>query len=145
MRMDVVIVGDPSGDLPESPSGVRQGVYANIVALEGFYEGFRHAVRLRTADRGEARLQVQRCREVARLLGGVGAAIVREMLDRVRRPDSGEAPLHRLQHDIAHIRPADPGTADGCPGDDLAVEGIDDEGQANDLAVPASELQPVGA
>ena len=39
---------DPSGDLPKHRCGVRQRVHANIVALEGFDEGFRHAVRLRT-------------------------------------------------------------------------------------------------
>lgn len=30
--------------------------------------------------------------------------------------------------DIAHVRPADASAADSRPGDDLAVEGVDDEG-----------------
>jgi len=49
--MDLVVVSDPSGNLPKRRWGVRQRVRANIVALEGFDEGFRHTVRLRTADR----------------------------------------------------------------------------------------------
>ena len=78
-------------------------------------------------------------------LGGVGAAVVREMLDRIRDAGIGEALLHRLQHHVAHIRSADAGAADGGPGDDLAIEGIDDEGKAEDVTVPAGELEAVGA
>ncbi|MFZ8985084.1 MAG: hypothetical protein ACO213_12490, partial [Steroidobacteraceae bacterium] len=42
------------------------------------------------------------------------------------------------------VRPADPGIGDGPPGDDLAIVCIDDEGPADDIAVPAGELEPVG-
>ena len=93
----------------------------------------------------EAWDQVQGRGEVAGLLGGIRAAVVRQMLDRVRGSHGAEALLDRLQHHVAYIGAADAGTADGGPGNDLAIEGIDDEGHADDIAVPAGELQAVGA
>ena len=47
--MVVIVVLEPSGDLPERGDGVRQGVDANIVALERFSEALADAVRLQMA------------------------------------------------------------------------------------------------
>jgi hypothetical protein len=41
--------------------------------------------------------------------------------------------------------PLIPALATGPPGDDLAVMGIDQEGGADHVAIPAGELQPVAA
>jgi hypothetical protein len=67
------------------------------------------------------------------------------MLDCVRGSSCAEPLLDRLQHHVAHVRAGDARVGDGRPGDDLAVEGVDDEGEPNDLAVPAGELQTVRA
>ncbi|MNN33809.1 hypothetical protein D3C81_1475810 [compost metagenome] len=56
-----------------------------------------------------------------------------------------EAFLDRLQHHIAHVRAGDARIGNCRPGNDLAVEGIDDESETNDLSIPAGELQTVRA
>ena len=55
----------------------------DVVAFEGLHERFGHAVGLRAAHRGEARHQAQPDRKVDRLVGSVGAPVVREPLDRL--------------------------------------------------------------
>lgn len=93
MGMDLVVVLDPSRDLPERGFGVRQGVQAQIVALEGLHEGLGHAVGLRAPDRSEAGNEVQGYGEVPGFLGRVGAAIVGEMLDGLGRFGDPKAPF----------------------------------------------------
>ena len=48
-------------------------------------------------------------------------------------------------NEVADLRPADPDVDHSPPGDDLAVMGIGDEGAADDIAVPAGELEPARA
>jgi hypothetical protein len=50
-----------------------------------------------------------------------------------------------LQHHVAQVRAGDACIGDRRPGNDLPVEGIDDEGETDDLASPAGELQPIAA
>jgi hypothetical protein len=40
----LVVIVEPPGDLPEHRSSIRQWMYASIVALECFDEGFSDAV-----------------------------------------------------------------------------------------------------
>src|SRR3954462_6505671 len=145
MRMDFVIVVDPSGDLPWHGRRIRQGGYARVIALEGLHEGFGHSVGLGALHRREARDEVQGGGKVARFLGGIWASIVGQLLDRVWRSYGAEALLDGFEHHVTYVRAADANPAHGGPGDDLPVEGVDDEGHANDLAVPAGELQAIGA
>lgn len=56
-----------------------------------------------------------------------------------------EALLSRLQHHVAHFRAGDAHVGYRRLGDDLPVESVDGEGERDDLFVPASELQIVGA
>ena len=46
MRMVVVVVVEPSGDLVKRGPGVRHGADAQVVALQGLHEGFAHAIAL---------------------------------------------------------------------------------------------------
>jgi hypothetical protein len=78
--MDFIVIVDPSGDLSKRRLGFRK-----IVPLEGFDERLRHTVRFRAAHGRKARGEVQCRREVSGLFRCVGAALVREMLDRVWR------------------------------------------------------------
>jgi len=57
-----------------------------------------------------------------RYISGCKAAIIRQMLDPVRRSGRAEPSLNRRQHHVTHIGAADAGSADGTPGDDLAVK-----------------------
>jgi hypothetical protein len=59
----------------------------------------------------------------------------------MRRPDAVEADLHGFEHHVADVGAADPGARGGAPGDDLTIMGVEDEGAADDLAIPA----PAGA
>ena len=51
-----------------------------------------------------------------------------------------EALLDGLQHHVPRIGDGYPGIDDSRPGYDLAAEGVDNERQADDVAVPAGEL-----
>lgn len=48
-----------------------------------------------------------------------------------------EPPLDGVEQQIADVRAADPGVDHCPPGDDLAVMGVDEEGAADDIAVPS--------
>jgi hypothetical protein len=59
--------------------------------------------------------------------------------------ETAEARLDGFEHHVADVGTADPGVRNGAPGDDLAVMGVEGEGAADDLAVPAGELETVRA
>lgn len=54
------------------------------------------------------------------------------MLDSVRGSGRFEPLFDRLQHHVAYVRARDVCIGDRRPGDDLAVEGIDDEDEPDD-------------
>src|SRR5262245_49273569 len=84
-------VGRRHSDLPQQRSGIRQWMYASVVALECFADGFSDAVCRRAAHRGEAWHQAEGGGEVERLFGGEGTAIIGQPLDGVWRLDRGKA------------------------------------------------------
>lgn len=118
-------------------SGVSK--FANAAKLQDHY------VQLGAGDRRDAGCQIERLGKYPGVPSCVGCAVVREMLDSMRSPRCPKPLLDHLQHDVAHIRAGDPSIGDRCPSDDLPVEGVDNEGETNDLIIPASELQTVGA
>ena len=65
MRMDGVVVCDPSGDEIEHRGGVGQGRDADVVALEGLHEGLAHSVAFGRPDRREAGGEAEGRGEVA--------------------------------------------------------------------------------
>lgn len=142
--MAVVVVLDPASDQSECGLGIRQRRHLDVVALQGLHEGFRDAVALRALHRREAGLQAELAGEDLCLLRDVWRAVVGQHLDQRRRVACSEAALDGFEHEIAD-RTADPGVDHGAPGDDLAVVCVDDEGSADDIAVPAGELEPVAA
>ena len=128
--MVLVVVLEPSRDLAERGDRIRQRIDASIVAFEGFDETFRYAVRLRALDRREAGNEIERSGEVpARLLGRVGAAIVGQPFERRRLcPGGCRTCSRRPPASCSNHAAADARSDDGMPCDDLAVMGIDDEG-----------------
>ena len=70
--------------------------------------------------------------------------VVRQELDGLQSLRRPEPPFDRIEHQVAHVRAANAGAGDRFPGDDLAIVGVDDEGTADDLAIPAGELEAVG-
>ena len=112
----------------------------HIISLEGFDERLGHAV---GANRREAGNGVQLDRKVDRFMGPIAAAIVREPLDQMRQRRITKAPLDALHHQIRDHFSGDPANA-GTPAHDFSIAGIECKGHANDLPVPAGDLQTVG-
>lgn len=95
--------------------------------------------------RCEAGFQAELAGKDLRLLRDVGRAVIGEHLDHRRGATGAEAAFHSFEHDVSDFRAADSGIHHRPPGDDLAIVGIDQEGAADDVAVPAGELEPVTA
>jgi hypothetical protein len=138
-----VVVVDPGRKLLQHSHGIRSGLDARVVALQGLHEGFADAVALRAADGGEAGHEGKSGGEAQRLLGGVGRAVIGQPLHGMGRPESGEPPLDAGEHEVTDHLAADAAGA-GLPGNDLPVAGVDRERDAHDLAVPTADLQPIG-
>lgn len=81
MRVDVVVILEPGGQLLEDGDGVWPWVHAGIIAFQGFDEGLAYPVAFRAADRREAWNKVQGCGEVGGFGGGIGGAIISQPLD----------------------------------------------------------------
>ena len=69
MRMVLVVILEPSGDLSERL--IRDRMDADVIPLHGFDEGLRDAVAFRAGNRGEARLEAEAECKVPRILCGV--------------------------------------------------------------------------
>src|SRR5687767_11379230 len=108
MRMVLVVVVEPSGDLVKRLGGVGHGADAEVVALQSLHEGLAHAVALWARHRREAGNEIELRGEDAGLAGGVDRAVVREPFHRMRRPDAAEADLHGFEHHVADVGGADP-------------------------------------
>jgi len=87
--------------------------------------------------RGEAGLQAELSGEDLRVPGDVRRAVVGQHLDDRRCAVCAEAALDGLEQEVANVRAANSGVGHGALGDDLAVMGVDDEGAADDVAVPS--------
>ena len=138
--MERVVVGDSSVDEPDHGSRVGQRRDADVVTLESLHERLAHAVAFRRPDDREAGNEAESGGEVTRVLGGVSAAVVREVLDRLGSAVGPEPTFDRGQHHLANIGAGDAGSGDGDVRDYLAIEGVEDEGDADRLAIPVGDL-----
>src|SRR5204862_6630916 len=101
-----------------------------------------HAVALGAFDRREARHQIERQGDLDRPMSGEDRSVVGEPLHGLWRADRAKALLDAVDHHVADHLTGDAGGR-GDPTDDLAVVAVEGEGEAHDLAVPASELQAI--
>ena len=83
MRVNVVIMGEPSRQLIDDGASVRPGADPGIIALQGPDEGLGHAVRLRAFDWRGAGHETDVAGEAACIVRGIAAAIVGQPLDRL--------------------------------------------------------------
>ncbi len=77
-----------------------------------------------------------------RLVSTIAAAVIRESFDRMRHNTIGKSPLNALEHQISdHLA----GDAAGHrnPRHHLSITGIEGEGDADALAVPAGDFEAV--
>ena len=144
MVVRLVVVREPDIQLPEDRDGVGAGVAANVVTLERLDERLGHSVGLRTANRGEPRRKPERQGEVDRLGGRIATAIVREVLDAMRRTIPAETLFDGGEHHITDDFAADAGGR-STPSNRFAIAGVEREGDANNFFIPAEDLEAVRA
>src|SRR5258706_13980253 len=145
MRMHLVVVGEPDRQLLKNGEGVWRGVNVHVVALEGFDERLRHAVALRRAIGGTARLETDVLGKTACLPSNVAGPVVAQPFCRARQPGNlSKALAHRFHHYVPNELAAEAGSC-RCKGDRLAIAAIEAEGHAHPLAVAASDLKAIGA
>ena len=82
MRVNLVVVGDPSWQLTHYSFGIWSRTDADIVALDRANEGFSHSVALWTFERRPPRIEPDVAGEAAGVAGDVAAAIIRKPFDR---------------------------------------------------------------
>ena len=85
MRVNFVVVGDPSWRLTHYGFGIWPRTDADIVALDCANEGVSHSVALWTSERRRPRFEPDVAGEAAGVAGDVAAAVIRKPLDRDRQ------------------------------------------------------------
>jgi hypothetical protein len=85
----------------------------------------------------------QRDGEVGGLASGVGGTVVGEPLHGLRGTQGIRTPFDAVEHHVADHLPADAAARGANAGHDLAIVGVDGEGDADDLAVPAGDLEAI--
>ena len=83
MRVNIVVVVEPTRQLIDDSAGVGFVADAGVVSLQRPYERLGHAVRLRAFDRGGAWDQADVAGEPAGVGGGIATAVVGQPLDRL--------------------------------------------------------------
>ena len=81
MRVNLVVVGDPSWQLTHDGFGIWSRTDADIVALDRANEGFGHSVALWTSERRRFRFEPDLAGEATGVAGDVAAAIIRKPFD----------------------------------------------------------------
>src|SRR6516225_7859968 len=82
VRVNLVVVGDPSWQLTHDGFGIWSRTDTDIVALDRANEGFSHSVALWTFERRRPRFEPDVAGEAAGVAGDVAAAVIRKPFDR---------------------------------------------------------------
>ena len=77
--------------------------------------------------------------------GGLAGSLANEELDGMRGAIRAKGCLDLVEHHVADVTAADPSAGDVDVGNGLAVEGVNEKGDADLLAVPAADLQRIRA
>lgn len=115
----------------------------SIVPFQGFDEGLGDAVALWASNGGKEQIDAESSDDLRGLPGEIGAAIVGEPFQSVRDLEGLRAAFHRRDHEVTHHFAGDAGIGHGRSGDDLPVAGIDDEQNADHLAIAGMDLQMI--
>ena len=94
MRVNLVVVGDPSWQLTHYGFGIWSRTDADIVALDRANEGFSHSVALWTFERRRPRFEPDVAGEAAGVAGDVAAAVKSA---RISSSELGHYPFSRRQ------------------------------------------------
>ena len=123
--------------------GVRQGVDRDVIALEGFDEGFGHSVGLGAANGRCTRLHADIDEQRPRILCDEAGAVVRQPFDWLwKGVDETEAVLNSRDDKVLDVL-AFAALGGRDMGDGLAITTIESEGNAHLLLIVAADFEAV--
>src|ERR1700758_5882904 len=102
MRVNFIVVLEPSRQQCDYGCSIRQDRQPSIIAFEGFDECLRDAVGFRRVDWRETKLEAQGRCGVERILGDVSRAVVGQPFDGMRRLADPESTLDASDHQDAY-------------------------------------------
>src|SRR5262245_14087034 len=145
VRVNLVVVGDPSWQLTHDGFGIWSRTDADIVALDRANEGFRHSVALWTFERRRPRFEPDVAGEAAGVAGDVAAAIIRKPFDpHGQALDLAKPVLDDSDHQVAHVLAGDaagsPNEASGYP-----ITAVEPKRNPHPVAGVAADLKAVAA
>lgn len=141
--MDFVVIVEPYSHQVQGGLGIWKNGVPRVIALQCFDEGFGDAIALGRTNWREGKPEPKGCCGYGGFLGDVGAAIVGQPFDGMRRLGSAKAPFHGFDHQVAHHFARYASMSDGRPSDDLTVAGVDDEQNPDDVTVAAFKFKMV--
>ena len=145
MRVNLVVVGDPSWQLTHDGFGIWSRTYADIVALDRANEGFSHSVALWTFERRRPRFEPDVAGEAAGVAGDVAAAVIRKPFDRDGQAiDLAKPVLDGSHHQVAHVLAGD-AAGSGQEAHGFPITAVERKRNPHPLAVVATDLKAVGA
>lgn len=145
MRVNLVVVGDPSWQLTHDGFGIWSRTDADIVALDRANEGFSHSVALWTFERRRPRFEPDVAGEAAGVAGDVAAAVIRKPFDRDGQAiDLAKPVLDGSHHQVAHVLAGD-AAGSGQEAHGFPITAVERKRNPHPLAVVAADLKAVGA
>src|SRR5262245_52445061 len=145
VRVNLVVVGDPSWQLTHYGFGIWSRTDADVVTLDRANEGFSHSVALWTFERRRPRFEPDVAGEAAGVAGDVAAAVIRKPFDRDGQAiDLAEPVLDGSHHQVAHVLASDAaGSSQEAHG--FPITAVEHKHNPHPLAVVTADLKAVGA
>src|SRR5262249_3834661 len=145
VRVNLVVVGDPSWQLTHHGFGIWSRTDADIVALDRANEGFSHSVALWTFERRRPRFEPDVAGEAAGVAGDAAAAVIRKPFDLDGQAIAPAEPvLQGSHHQAAHGLAGDAGGT-GQDAHGFQITTVERKRNPHPLAVVAADLKAVGA
>src|SRR5262249_33445910 len=145
VRVNLVVVGDPSWQLTYYGFGIWSRTDADIVALDCANEGFSHSVALWTFERRRPRFEPDVAGEASGVAGDVSAAVLRKPFDRAGQAFArAKRVLDGSHHQVAHVLASD-AAGSGQEAHGFPITAVERKRNPHPLAVVAADLKAVGA
>ncbi len=145
VQVNSVVVVEPDGQPLHNGSGIRERTDANVVALEGSHECLGHAIALGAFDGCGPGFEADVAGELPSVFGDVAAPVVAEPIDGTGQlVDETEPLLDGSDDEVLHVFTGDAaGRSNETHG--FAVAAVQRKGDADALAIVATDLETVGA
>src|SRR4029450_5461691 len=145
VRVNFVVVGDPSWQLTHYGFGIWSRTDADVVALDRSNEGFSHSVALWTFERRRPRFEPNVAGEAAGVAGDIAAAVIRKPFDRDGQAIGLAKPAaDASHHQVAHVLAGD-AAGSGQEAHGFPITAVERKRNPHPLALVAADLKAVGA